>query len=134
VIKGSGDQFSSHPPTINPLVIEAVGSLDCEIAFTLSSEITATLFRQMSPLQSEILVEPQNIRIPIVESFEDVIYLATTKRLTASACAIRKERVVFVWSESVENILPHGAEVDRLLLETVIYPLVIPQNSKVLTV
>jgi hypothetical protein len=119
MIKRDVDQHSIHPPNLNPMTIEAINSLDCGIAFTLTSEITATLFRQMSPFQNEIIVQPQGIRIPIVESLQDVIYLASTKRLIGSACGVKKEKLILVWSDSVENILPHGAEMERLLLETV---------------
>jgi hypothetical protein len=119
MIRRASDQQTIHPPSLNPMTIETIHSIDCGIAFTLTSEITATFFRQMSPFQSEISVQPQNIKIPIVETFEDLIYLATTKRLTGTVCVVRKERIILVWSESIESILPHGAEVERLLLETV---------------
>ena len=119
VIKRALDQHSFHPPALNPMTIETVNSIECGIAFTLTSEITATFFRQMSPFQTEMFIQPQNIKIPIVESLEDLVYLATTKRLAGTVCVIRKERIILVWSESVESILPHGAEVERLLFETV---------------
>jgi hypothetical protein len=111
------------------MVIETINSIECGIALTLISEITATFFRQMSPFQAEISVQRQNIRIPIVESLEDVIYLATTKRLSGSVCIVRKEKIVLVWTESVESILPHAAEVERLLLETVSFAIQYPDFS-----
>lgn len=119
MIRRALDQHSIHPPTLNQMMIETIQSIDCGIAFTLTSEITATFFRQMSPFQTEISVQPQNIKIPIVETLEDLIYLATTKRLAGTVCVVRKERIILVWSESVESISPHGAEVERLILETV---------------
>jgi len=101
------------------MTIEAINSIDAAIAFTMASEITATLFRQMSPYQSEILVQPQGIRIPIVESFEDVIHLGSNNQIRGYSCIVRREKAILVWSSSVENILPHGAELEKLLLETV---------------
>jgi len=123
MIKLVDDQHSIHPPTLHPTVLEAMSLLDIAIAFTMSSEITSTLFRHMSPYQTEILVQPQGIKIPIVESMEDVIYLASTKKMRGASCIVRKERLVLVWSNSVENILPHGAELEKLLLETVSFAL-----------
>lgn len=86
----------------------------------MASEITATLFRQMSPYQSEILVQPQGIRITVVESFEDTVRLLIADQIRGSPCILRSERVILVWSNSVENILPRGAELEMLLLETII--------------
>jgi len=119
IIKLAHDQRSIYPPTLHPMTIEAINSIDAAIAFTMASEITATLFRQMSPYQSEILVQPQGIRIPIVESFEDVIHLGSNNQIRGYSCIVRREKVILVWSSSVENILPHGAELEKLLLETV---------------
>jgi hypothetical protein len=119
MIKQANNSRSIHPPTLHPMTIEAAGSIDAAIVFTMASEITAALFRQMSPYQSEILVQPQGIRIPIVGSFKDVVNLATAQKLRGSSCIVRNERVILVWSNLVENILPHGAELEKLLLETV---------------
>lgn len=119
MIKLAYDNHSIHPPTLHPTIIETINSIDAAIAFTMVSEITAILFRQMSPYQSEILIQPQGIRIPIVESFADVIQLARTDQMRGFSCIIRSERMILVWSNSVENILPHGAELEKLLLETV---------------
>jgi hypothetical protein len=119
MIKLAHYQHSIHPPTLHSKTVEAINTIDAAIAFTMVSEITATLFRQMSPYQSEILVQPQGIRIPVVETFEEVIQLASTNQIRGSACIIRSERIILVWSNSVENILPHGAELEKLLLETV---------------
>lgn len=119
VMKLPHNQRSIHPPALHQMTIEAVDSVDAAIAFTMASEITATLFRQMSPYQTEILVEPQGVKIPVVDSMENFIHLANTDQLTGSACIVRSERVILVWSNSVENILPHGAELEKLLTETI---------------
>jgi len=119
MMKLAYNQHAIHPSTLHPMAVEAINSIDAAIAFTMASEITATLFRQMSPYQSEIVVQPQGIRIPIVESFGDITRLASTDQIRGSSCIVRKERIILVWSNSVENILPHGAELEMLLLETV---------------
>ena len=118
IIKLVDDQHSIYPPTLNAMASEAMKSTDGAVSFMMASDITSTLFRQMSPYQNEILT-PQGIKIPIVDSLEDVIYLGTTNKLKGACCIVRKDRVVLLWSTAVENILPHGAEVEKLLLETV---------------
>jgi hypothetical protein len=110
---------SVEPISLHADIIQAIDSLDGVIAFTMVSEITTALFRQISPYQTEIVIQPRGIKIPIVDTLEDVVYLSTTKRLIGSACLVRKHRFVLVWSNMVESILPHGAEVEKLILEAV---------------
>jgi hypothetical protein len=119
MMKLADHRWSVEPANLHEDTIQAIDSLDAVIAFTMVSEITATLFRQISPYQTEIVIQPRGIKIPIVNTLEDVFYLATTKRLDGSACLVRRQRVVLVWSNMVESILPHGAEVEKLLLEAV---------------
>lgn len=119
MMKLADHRWSVAPTNLHMDTIQAIDSLDAVIAFTMVSEITATLFRQISPYQTEIVIQPRGIKIPIVNTFEDVVYLATTKRLDGSACLVRRQKLVLVWSDMVESILPHGAEVEKLLLESV---------------
>jgi hypothetical protein len=120
VIRLANSQHVVHPPDISPTTIEAIEGIDAAVGFTMSSEITAALFRQMSPYQTEIMVHAHGLKIPIVESFEDVVHLAnSTNGIRGSACIMRKEKVILVWSNTVQNLLPHGAEIEKLLVDTV---------------
>jgi hypothetical protein len=119
MIKLGKDELARHPPTLNPTVIAAFESIDASIAFTMSSEITASLFRQMSPYQTDIVIQPHGILIPIVQSMQQVADLVTANQMKGNACIVRNERVVLVWTDSIENLLPHGAELEKLLIETV---------------
>jgi len=123
MIKLGHNQHSIHPSTLHPMTILAINVIDAAIAFTMASEVTSTLFRQMSPYQSEILVQPQGIRIPIFESLEDVMQLDSKILIGDYSCIVRRERIVLVWSNTVDNVLPHGSEVEKLLLETVSHDL-----------
>jgi hypothetical protein len=119
MIKLGKDELARHPPTLNPTVIAAFESIDAPIAFTMSSDITASLFRQMSPYQTDIVIQPHGILIPIVQSMQQVADLANDNQMRGNACIVRNERMVLVWTDSVENLLPHGAELEKLLIETV---------------
>lgn len=119
MIKLRHNQHSIYPSTLHPMFILAINSIDAAVAFTMVSEVILTLFRQMSPYQSEIPVQQQGIRIPIIESLEEFINLDNCSLMGDYSCVIRRERVVLVWSNAVDNILPHGSEVEKLLSETV---------------
>lgn len=119
MIKLADRQYSREPTTLDPTTIKAVQCIGAAIAFTMVSEITATLFRQISPNQTELIIQSQGVKIPIADSLEDIIYLATTKRLSGTACILRKSKFILVWSDSVESILPYGATFEKLLCEAV---------------
>jgi hypothetical protein len=119
MIKLGKDELARHPPTLNPTVIAAFEGIDASIAFTMSSDITASLFRQMSPYQTEIVIQPHGILIPVVQSMQQVADLVNANQMRGNACIVRNERIVLVWTDSVENLLPHGAELEKLLIETV---------------
>jgi hypothetical protein len=121
MMKVGNEELARQPPTLNSMVIAAFESIDASIAFTMSSNITASLFRQMSPYQTEIVLRPQGVKIPIVESLEQAVTLATANKIKGNACIIRNEKIVLVWTNSVDNLLPHGAEIEKLLVETVSY-------------
>lgn len=119
MMKLGNGELARQPSTLNPIVIEAFESLDASIAFTMSSDITALLFRQMSPFQTEIVIQPHGILIPIVQSLQHVVDLANAHQMTGNACIVKNERIVLAWTKTVESLLPHGAELERLLMETV---------------
>lgn len=119
MIKVGKDELARHPPTLNPTVIAAFESIDASTAFTMSSDITASLFRQLSPYQRDIVIQPHGFLIPIVQSMQQVIDLANANLLMGNACVIKDDKVILIWTDSVENLLPHGAELEKLLVETV---------------
>lgn len=121
LIKLTDSQHSVHPPTLNSRVLEAMKSTNSAVSFTMVSEVTSALFDQISPYQSE-LQTPQGIKIPIVDSFQDVIPLGKSPEGRRFCCFVRESRALLLWSNSVESILPHGAELEKQLLETVGLP------------
>lgn len=119
MLKLGSDALVRHPPTLNSTVIAAFESIDASIAFTMSSVITASLFRQLSPYQTDIVIQPQGIIIPVVESLQQVVDSADTSHMRGNACIVKNEKIILVWTDSVENLLPHGAELEKMLMETV---------------
>lgn len=96
MIKLGKNELARHPPTLNPTVIAAFESIDAPIAFTMSSDITASLIRQMSPYQTEIVIQPNGILIPVVQSIQQVADLANANQIRGNACIVRNERMVLV--------------------------------------
>jgi hypothetical protein len=134
MMKVAEDEFKIFPEEIqlDPTMIKLISCLNAKVAFTMVSKTTATVFRQISPYQKEIVIQPHGIRIAVVESLDDVIYLASAKKLSGFSCLVRREEVFLVWSNAIENILPHGAESEKLLVETVDFPSFCIENSRLI--
>lgn len=67
----------------------------------------------------EISIGPSNIRFPIIDSLDDLISAKEITWDSSYACLVRKEKLVLCWTDSVESILLHGADVERKLLGSV---------------
>jgi hypothetical protein len=107
--------FFNEPPTLNRLVVDAIKNINPAVAFTMSSEITAAVFRQLSPFQDEIVIQPRGIQIPVIESFS-ALSTGYNPIFNNFVCLVRKEKVVLVWAASVEGILSHGSHIETKLL------------------
>src|ERR1700712_220378 len=78
MMKMGTKELARHPQTLNSRIIAAFERIDASAAFTMSSDITTSLFRQMSPYQTDVTIQPHGIRIPIVESVQQLLDLANT--------------------------------------------------------
>jgi len=114
-IRLPNNTFINEPPTLNNMVIDAIKNINPAVAFTMSSDITAAVFRQLSPYQDEIVVQPRGIRIPIIETFS-ALSTGHSTIFNSFACLVRKEKVMLVWAASVEGILSHGSHIETKLL------------------
>jgi hypothetical protein len=107
--------FAEPPPTSNHIVVDVIKNISLAVAFTMSSEITAAVFRQISPYQDEIVIQPRGIRIPIFESF-NALSTGHSTIFNSFVYLVKKEKVALVWAPSVESVLPHGSDIESKLL------------------
>ena len=108
--------YITEPPCNDPDWNKVLQNLNCKVAFTMSSEITAVLIDHFTPFQTEVQVHPRGLKVPIVESRS---LLATGKTVVTKRsymCVVRNEKVALIWSDSVEGILTHGADVEGILV------------------
>ncbi|TAQ86961.1 hypothetical protein B7494_g4718 [Chlorociboria aeruginascens] len=108
--------YTTEPPNVDRLFSQVLQSLNCKVAFTMSSEITHALIDQLSPLQNEVQINPPGIKIAIVQSLAELASGSTKVSRKSYICILREERMVLVWNDSVEGILTHGNEVEGMLV------------------
>lgn len=123
IIKSRKDEPTIHPLQLNSKTIETFESIGAMVGFTMSSKVTAMLFAKLSPYQTDIFIQPQGFKVPIVESFEQAIRLAKSNLLAGSYCILRKDKVILIWSDSVKALLPQSANLEKLLVGKVSHKL-----------
>jgi hypothetical protein len=110
-----GTDYAMAPPTVDTEFLEALRLIDAKVGLTMSSEITENLFAQISPFQEDLQLGPR-LRIPVVQSLEQIIASNVEINHNAYACLLREERIVMLWNDTVEGILAHGADVEDKLM------------------
>ncbi|KAH8676512.1 glycosyl transferase family group 2-domain-containing protein [Tricladium varicosporioides] len=89
--------------------------MNAKVGLTMSSDITESLFAQVSPFQEDLHLGPR-AKIPVIQSLDALCQGEFEIDPRAYACLLREERVVLLWNETVEGILAHGADVEDKLM------------------
>ena len=116
MLRRSPGSYASEPLHISSELLGAVQRLGAPVAFTMSSEITEILFQQITPLQTEVLLDPLGTVLPVVNSINDICTGKSSVPQDAFMCACRQERLVLVWSDSAQGLVAHGGDVETKLV------------------
>lgn len=104
VLQRDDGNYVAYPSNLNEHVIRAVLRLNVPVAFTMSSEVTASLIRQLEPNQT-MVGDPRsgNISMPIIDSMESLASGQAQVPRDNFICLCRKEHVVLVWGDTVSS-------------------------------
>ncbi|KAH8690184.1 glycosyl transferase family group 2-domain-containing protein [Talaromyces proteolyticus] len=112
-------KYIVKPDTIDPDLKTISSQLGLTAVFTMSSDITALLFKRIGPSDSEITLSPNNITVPVVDSLSSLAQDSTSVRRRDFCCFVRQEKVVLVWSTSADDVLLHASDVETKLMSSV---------------
>ena len=99
-------------------MIRAIRSIDLPVAFSMASDITSSVFAQISPYQNEVVIQPRGIRISVVDSMQSVCDFSFEIKQSL-ACLVREERIVLLWANSVDAAIIHGSDAEHMFMESV---------------
>ncbi|KAK3679131.1 hypothetical protein LTR78_000691 [Recurvomyces mirabilis] len=116
VLQRDDGGYAAYPNQLNEQVVEAVLRLDVPIAFTMSSEVTHTLLRQVTPDQTQYGDPRSGITLPIVESVESLASGRVSVPRDGFICLCKREQFVLVWGSTVESILAQGTDIETWLV------------------
>jgi hypothetical protein len=128
-VRSSAQEYAFKPVDLEDMAKDAIKSIGFEVAFTMVSDITSTICHQLSPQQSEIVIEQRGVRIPVVESL-DMIPSRSFEFKQSLACIIKNENMVLIYANALESAILCGSEVEKMLMEMVRFPLFYNSNAK----
>jgi hypothetical protein len=111
--------FIVEPQTLDEVLKTICTNLNLAVAFTMSSDITSLLFSRISRDDSEITLVPNNITAPIISSLRELAENRADVRRRDFCCFVREQRMVLVWSNSAEEVMLQGAEIESKLMSSV---------------
>lgn len=112
-------KFITEPQTVDDKLKLICGTLNLGALFTMSSDLTQLFFSRIAKDDSELTLSPNKITVPVVYSLEDIARDGAGVRRRDFCCFVRRERVVLVWSNSGDELMLHGSEVDSKLMSSV---------------
>lgn len=117
-IRRPDEDYAFEPASMDQQMMTAIRSIGLPVAFSMSSDIASTVFTQISPYQTELVIQPRGTRIPVINSLQ-AIPARSFEIKQSLACLVKEENIVLILANTVESALPHGAHVEQMLMETV---------------
>lgn len=112
-------RFIMEPKNIDQRLLKFAATLNMGALATLSSDITGYLFSQIQTTDVEVTLRPHNITVPVIESLEVLIKNSFVVTRRDFCCLLRREKLVLVWSQSGEELMPQTADVESKLMGSV---------------
>lgn len=114
--------YTYEPTRINDSLAFAIRRLEVNVAISISSDISSAIFRKISENQTFITSPSSTLRIPILDSLDDVGYNKEIESTSPVAYMLRREEIILVTAPSAEIILHNGRAVEAMILELVSPP------------
>jgi hypothetical protein len=116
-------KFIVEPQSLDANLKIIAAALNLAVIFTMSSDITSLLFTRVEKGDSEITLAPNNLTVPVVESLQELARdgIASGVRRRDFCCFVREQRMVLVWSNSADEIMIQGSNVESKLMSSVYF-------------
>jgi hypothetical protein len=99
--------------------MSAVLKINVEVAFTMMTEITKLIFDTLDSEQTDLLL-PDGSQYQILDSVSAITTSASSEfKRFQYTCLLRRERMILIWHDDVQQILQHASDVERTLLTLV---------------
>jgi hypothetical protein len=100
----------------NPSLLSATQKLNVEVTFTMRTDAVDAILAALEPFQTDVLFTDGS-QVQVVDSLRDI--LTTNVKKLQYAALIRQEKMLLVWHDDLQQILPHAARTEEKLLSLV---------------
>ncbi|RCI08826.1 hypothetical protein L249_4824 [Ophiocordyceps polyrhachis-furcata BCC 54312] len=116
MLRRSRGTYVASPDPAHPLLVGAIIRLNLAVAVTMRPQMLDGILRSLSPGQTELRFKGGS-QIQIVDSLATV-RAATVKKFQYAAICLH-ERLVLVWQDDLQHIIPTAMQIEERLLSLV---------------
>jgi len=116
LLRRSRGNYVTAPDTVHHALLGAVMRLNLSVAITLQPQLLDGVLRSLTPGQTELKFKDGS-QVQIIDSLT-FAHSATVKKFQY-ACICRQERLVLVWHDDLQNIVPVATQMEEKLLSLV---------------
>ena len=106
----------TSPDVIHPVLQDAVMRLNVIVALTMRPEMLDGILASLTPGQTELKFKDGS-QVQIIESL--TLAQPTSVKKFQYACVCRRERLVLVWHDDLQGIVPQATRMEEKLLALV---------------
>lgn len=119
LLRRSRGNYVTAPDPVHHVLLGAVIRLNLVVAMTMRPQMLDGILASLSPGQTELRFKDGS-QLQIIDSL--TFAQPTTVKKFQYACVCRQERLVLVWQDDLQNIIPHANRLEEKLLSLVSYP------------
>jgi hypothetical protein len=116
LLRRTRGNYVTAPETLHHVLLGAVMRLNLAAALTIRPQMLDGILESLSPGQTELRFKDGS-QLQIIDSL--TLAQPTNVKKFQYACICRQERLVLVWQDDIQNIIPQATRVEERLLSLV---------------
>lgn len=119
LLRRSRGNYVTAPEPVNHVLLGAVIRLNLVVAMTMRPQMLDGIIASLAPGQTELRFKDGS-QLQVIDSL--TFAQPTTVKKFQYACVCRQERLVLVWQDDLQNIVPQATRLEEKLLSLVSLP------------
>ena len=116
LLRKARGQYITAPVNVNPLLLSVIKKLNVEVAFTMRTDAIDAIVATLEDFQTDILLTDGS-QVQVLDSLQEI--LTSHIKKFQYAALIRSEKMLLVWHDDLQQILPHALQIEDKMLSLV---------------